>query len=177
MRLLVLYKKNILITIIFIIVTLFISGISKREALAEENSNTSHEYNIKSHYIDVLRGRDGRDGLTGPPGEKGDKGEPGLQGDKRGTRSSRYTRPPGSSSGGTVYTRWDRTVCPNTSGTELVYKGLVAGTDSTQSGGGANYLCTTEQPQYLSGTVLPYHSRLTEYEHTVFNTLHDQNVP
>ena len=71
-------------------------------------------------------------------GEKGDKGEPGQQG------------PPGLSGEGAVYTRWGRTVCPNTTGTELVYKGLAAGTSYHQSGGGANYLCTTEEPRTVS---------------------------
>ena len=58
-------------------------------------------------------------GLPGPPGEKGEKGESGDKGPRG---------PPGPSSGGVVYTRWGRTVCPNTPGTELVYAGTTGGT-------------------------------------------------
>ncbi len=63
---------------------------------------------------------------------------------------------PGPSSGGAVYTRWGRTVCPATSGTELVYKGRAAGTKYDHTEGGANYLCTTKEPQYLSSTIPKY---------------------
>ena len=106
-------------------------------------------------------------GPAGPQGTTGEQGPQGTQG------------LPGPSGGGTVYTRWGRTVCPGTSGTELVYKGLAAGTHFAQSGGGANYLCTTEEPQYLSSTVPKYYSLLYggEYEYPVFNSLHDHNVP
>ena len=46
-----------------------------------------------------------------------------------------------STSGGTTYIRWGRTVCPNNSGTEFVYDGFAAGTHFTLDGGGANYIC------------------------------------
>ena len=35
--------------------------------------------------------------------------------------------PPGSTGGGVVYTRWGRTTCPSTSGTQLLYAGRAAG--------------------------------------------------
>ena len=54
------------------------------------------------------------------------------------------------SGGGVVYTRWGRTICPDTSGTELVYEGLAAGTDHRHPGGGANYLCLIKVPIYIS---------------------------
>ena len=137
---------------------------------------------ITSRYVDILKGRDGRDGLNGRDGlagsigEKGDKGEPGqnaIQG------------PPGPSSGGAIYTRWGRTVCPDTSGTELVYKGLTAGTPYDQTGGGANYLCAATDPQYFSTQVprnganeipLSYLSG-TQYKVPSFSSLHYHNVP
>ena len=168
---------------------LIISDITKREAttaINEDTHNTSNEYKITSHYVDILRGRDGRDGLPGPAGEKGDKGEPGgpqgpvgLQGARGEQGPSGIQGPPGPSSGGAVYTRWGRTVCPATSGTELVYKGLAAGTSFDHSGGGANYLCITEQPQYLSNTKPTFRSELygAEYQSPVFGSLHDHNVP
>ena len=90
-----------------------------------------------------MRGRDGHDGLTGAAGrdgdkgEKGDKGETGIQG------------PPGPISGGALYTRWGKTTCPGTPGTELVYSGLAGGSLFTYSGGGANYLCLPKTPEYL----------------------------
>ena len=147
-----------------------ISGVTKREALTEENSKDSLEFNIKSHYIDILRGRDGRDGLPGSQGPAGPQGTTGEQG-PRGIQG-----PPG---GGTVYTRWGRTVCPNTTGTELVYKGLAAGSRYNQHGGGANYLCTSEQPQYLDNTNPTFPSQLygAEYDWPVVNSINAHNVP
>ena len=96
-------------------------------------------------------GRDGRDGLPGVPGAtgapgrdgldgvKGDKGDSGLPGEKG---------EPGRDTGGTVYIRWGRTVCPNVTGTELVYEGIAAGAWYTHSGGGSNYLCLPNDPEY-----------------------------
>ena len=91
-------------------------------------------------------GRDGRDGVAGrdgKDGELGEKGDPGLLGPPG---------PPGPSSGGVVYTRWGRTTCPDTSGTELVYAGRAGGSWWNHKGGGANYLCLPESPDYFSFT-------------------------
>ena len=70
-------------------------------------------------------------GRTGLTGQKGDIGPAG---------------PPGPTAGGVVYTRWGRTTCPTTSGTQLVYAGRAAGSWNTHSGGGANYLCLPDNP-------------------------------
>ena len=51
-----------------------------------------------------------------------------------------------------MYTRWGRTTCPNTTGTQLVYAGRAAGSLHTEKGGAANYLCLPEQPQYSTYT-------------------------
>ena len=98
-----------------------------------------------------MTGPQGPIGLQGPTGEQGPQG---IQG------------PPGPSGGGAVYTRWGRTICPITSGTELVYKGLAAGSHYNQSGGGANYLCITKEPKYVSTTIPTAYSHLhgSEYQ-------------
>ena len=168
---------------------LIISDITKREATTAITEDDSHEYKITNHYVDVLRGRDG---LPGPAGEKGDKGEPGgppgpvgLQGASGEQGPPGIQGPPGPSSGGAVYTRWGRTVCPATSGTELVYKGLAAGTPYSHSGGGANYLCTTKEPEYLSSIIPKYNANDlalsylygAEYQVPGFSSLYNHNVP
>ena len=51
-----------------------------------------------------------------------------------------------------MYTRWGRTTCPSTSGTQLLYAGRAAGSFYIERGGGANYLCLPEQPQYSTYT-------------------------
>ena len=75
-----------------------------------------------------MPGRDGRDGV------KGEKGEPCISGTQN--------------SGSVVYTRWGKVSCPNTAGTSLVYSGRVAGSLWSSPGGGANYLCLPEDPDY-----------------------------
>ena len=152
----------------------------------QDNSSTD-DYKIKKHIIDILKGRDGRDGqdgLPGTPGEKGDKGETGPAGPQgstgpQGLQGVRGPQgPPGPVSGGAVYTRWGRTVCPDTNGTILVYEGLAAGSHYSQSGGGANYVCITKNPSYLSSTVPGEYPLLygSEYQYPVINSLHDHNV-
>ena len=79
-------------------------------------------------------GADGPVGVAGPPGEQG---------------------LPGPASGGTTYIRWGRTVCPNVTGTELIYTGLTAGSHFTIQGGGANYICTA------AGADVEYHPEST----------------
>ena len=60
--------------------------------------------------------------------------------------------PPGPTTGGAVYTRWGRTTCPNTTGTQLLHAGRAAGSSHRANGGGANYICLPEQPQYSNYT-------------------------
>ena len=91
-------------------------------------------------YIEMLRGRDGRDGRDGVPGPCGPQGQRGEQG---------VAGPPGPRNGGVVYTRWGKTSCPNITGTELVYAGRAGGSWHRQMGGGANYLCMPNDPDYL----------------------------
>ena len=88
--------------------------------------------------IPGLPGRDGHDGLSGPVGEKA------MKGDKADAAQS----------GGTAYVCWGMTTCPSGQGTELLYSGRGAGSHFDHTGGGANHLCMSEDPdnmQYASG--------------------------
>ena len=113
-------------------------------------------------------------GLSGPAGHQGEKGDTGPAG------------PPGPTGGGVAYTRWGKATCPNIAGTQLVYAGRAAGSHYTHKGGGANYICLTDTPNYLappSGSqgaqALLYG---TEYETAggvlgSLSAVHDHNVP
>jgi len=118
-------------------------------------------------------GERGLQGHTGLPGAPGSPGSQGLQG------------PPGPTAGGVVYTRWGRTTCPSTSGTQLLYSGRAGGTWYSHSGGGANYLCLPDNPEYLQHTTGSYnHGYLygAEYEtggpdNGPLSAVNDHNVP
>ena len=98
-----------------------------------------------------ITGAQGKLGISsprGPVGEKGDHGDPGLAG-PQGSQGAQ-----GPPTGGIVYVRWGRTVCPTGHETELVYNGTAGGTSSSQKGGAANIICLPHDPdnlQYLSG--------------------------
>ena len=95
-------------------------------------------------FLPTLVGRDGRDGEPGPCVIPGRDGKVGLQ-EEKGDMGEQG--PPGPSSGGVTYVRWGRTTCPNTTGTELVYKRRAAGTFYSHPSGSSNYQCMTESPQ------------------------------
>ena len=123
-----------------------------------------------TNYYDILRGRDGLPGVSGEKGEQGEKGPVGLPGLR------------GPVSGGVVYTRWGKSSCPNTPGTHLLYAGRTGGTFYNQEGGGANYLCMPDNPEYDSS--LRYQSGMQGYViiHGAEYQLprqgsHDHNVP
>ena len=164
------------------------------EANNNETSVSTIILTSSNNYVEILRGRDGRDGIQGPPGkdgEKGDKGDTGPPGPPGNSTSMGSPGPmgppgeqgpqgpPGPSTGGAVYTRWGRTICPNTTGTELLYAGITSGSPYNLYGGGANYLCLPKDPDYLINGIPPYYSQLygTEYQHPVPFPLHDRNVP
>ena len=136
----------------------------------QERSIKVSENNQTTTFIELLRGRDGLPGLTGQQGDKGERGERGPVG------------PPGPIRGGLVYTRWGRTTCPSTPRTELLYAGRAGGTHYTKTGGGSNYLCMPDVPEY----VLPHRAGVldfslihgAEYEGPVStSTSHDHNAP
>jgi len=85
-----------------------------------------------------------------------------------------------------VYTRWGRTVCPSTPGTQLLYAGRVAGSHHTERGGGANHICLPEQPQFSTYTAGTQGGRAylygAEYQTTgpeigPLRSVHDHNIP
>ena len=111
-------------------------------------------------------GISGPQGVTGERGEKGGRGEKGMRGDP-GLRGPQGVQgPQGPPTGGVTYTRWGRTTCPSTQGTQLLYAGRAGGTCYQNTGGGANYLCMPDDPdhlQYQSGVQGFSHVTAAEY--------------
>ena len=105
-----------------------------------------------------IPGPRGPAGLEGPKGSRGVRGYQGIAGPRgpqgftgqKGDRGYGYRGPPGPTRGGMTYTRWGKSSCP--SGTSLVYAGRTAGTHHTETGGGANLVCLSNTPQFLSYT-------------------------
>ena len=93
-------------------------------------------HEIMKHYVLTAPGVNGPPGEQGPPGPTGEPGPP-------------------DNSRGTTYIRWGRTVCPDVTGTELVYDGLTAGSHVSDRGGGANFICTA------NGADVEYHPEAT----------------
>jgi len=90
----------------------------------------------------------------------------------------------GSTSSGSVYTRWGRSDCP--SGASLVYAGLMGGSNYNSGTGGSNYLCLSNDPQYQNPTALSQNPGTsiyrTEYEtsgqvNTYWNGLQNYEAP
>ena len=83
-------------------------------------------------------------------------------------------------SGGVTYTRWGHNACPRVSGTQMLYTGRVAGVYYTSKGGGANYLCLPNDPEYnIKTNPLPkYYSTVygTEYQYPLVGT-NEHDVP
>ena len=50
---------------------------------------------------------------------------------------------------GTLFTVWGKSYCPNTLGTWRVYNGIAAKSEWNKRGGGIDYQCLTNRPQYL----------------------------
>ena len=86
-----------------------------------------------------------------------------------------------------MYTRWGRTTCSNTTGTQLLYAGRAAGSLFTEKGGAANYLCLPEQPQYSTYTAGTQNGRAHLYgaeyqtggsfDNSPLHSVHNHNVP
>ena len=94
----------------------------------------------------------------------------------------------GPSNNGVIYTRWGNSTCPSTPGTQLLYAGRAAGSwfNHQGGGGGANYLCLPEQPQYSNYTPRTQDGRAhlygAEYQTTVasngpLDSVTNHNVP
>ncbi len=158
---------------------------TERNVRSEPTNGTDERIAVNfSPYIEVLRGRDGRDGLPGPHGRDGSDGKEGERGEKGDPGIAGPTGPPGPHSGGMVYTRWGRTTCPDTQGTELVYEGIAAGSSHTHKGGGVNYLCLPEEPEYWSdyqagdyGAGYVYGAEYEAWKAGPLHSMYDHNVP
>ena len=72
-----------------------------------------------------------------------------------------------------VYTRWGRTICPNNTGSVLLYDGIMAASTRLKTGGGANYLCLPHTPQYIKPISPQYFSNIsaTEYVDNTFGQM------
>ena len=123
--------------------------------------SVSAQTNSSCPHLELLQGRDGRDGRDGMPGSSGPQGPQGERGDPGGPQGPRGltgqtgpsgptgdTGPPGPKSGGVTYIRWGKSSCPDVAGTELLYAGRAAGSFWDKNGGGSNYLCMPQVPQY-----------------------------
>ena len=146
-----------------------------------------------------MTGSQGPKGLPGSRGQKGARGKTGSRGAKgiRGPRGNAGPRgvngqrgAPGPTTRGVSYTRWGNTTCPNTTGTQLLYAGRAAGSwfnGQGRGGGGANYLCLPEQPQYSTYTAGVQGGRAYLYgaeyqtpgsaDNGPFHSVRDHNVP
>ncbi|XP_067927909.1 short-chain collagen C4-like [Watersipora subatra] len=111
-------------------------------------------------------GPQGPQGLLGSLGPPEPQGPPGSQGSLQACRGHRVfqekmaTGPPGTpgingssaENRGVVYTRWGRKTCGANS--TLLYNGYIGNGRHDQPGGGVNYLCMPDSPEYNSpGTV------------------------
>ncbi len=78
-----------------------------------------------------------------------------------------YYFPLAAPAGGVVFTIWGRSNCSNTSTTQPLYQGTVAGSSHSEAGS-AEYLCLHQRPQFLRTTNGLQESRTrlygTEYE-------------
>ena len=91
---------------------------------------------------------------------------------------------PGPSTG-VIYTRWGKSSCPSTDGTQLVYTGRASGSAHTSSGGGGGeILCLPLNPDYINNpraTSASFYSVLHGGEYDTFdgphNDLGNHNVP
>ena len=123
--------------------------------------------------------------MTGPRGPMGLAGIKGQKGERGWQGASGLRGPPGPTTGGVVYTRWGRATCPSTSGTQLLYAGRAAGSLNSHRGGGANYICLPEQPQYSTYTAGTQNRAFlygAEYQtagvdNGPLSSFHDHNVP
>ena len=99
-------------------------------------------------------GSTGPRGATGPQGFSGANGASGQKGSTGSPGPTGTTGPPGPLTAGAVYTRWGSSSCPNVTGTQTVYQGRAGKTYSNQ-GGGANYQCMPDDPEYYTDLYNP----------------------
>ena len=150
--------------------------------LESEDQTAISVSNSDKVYLKILQGRDGRDGLPGPRGAPGQDGKNGKDGEKGEKGDQGERGPPGPKVGGVTYTRWGKDNCTNTTDAQLVYSGITAGEGYGNTGGGVNYLCLPEEPEYLSSSFDKNFATAflygTEYQIPIIPTVsNDQNAP
>ena len=130
---------------------------------------------------DGVNGTAGPAGLTGPEGPEGPAGPVGPKGDvdvgDNGPRGFPGIDGNPAPSGGSIFTRWGKSSCPETEGTELLYTGITGGSYANHKGGGGNFLCLPNNPEY--STNISYRSGAqgysniygTQYNHPIVGTV------
>ena len=130
----------------------------------------------------TIHGMPGFPGFPGIPGMKGDaglKGDKGMKGDAglTGDKGDQGPTGPAINVGGVTYTRWGSTSCPST----LVYSGRAGGTHYDKRGGGSNYLCMPDDPEYGLAYRAGVQGRSpvggAEYKEPLVSGHHNRNVP
>ena len=105
--------------------------------------------------VNGMNGTDGEDGPLGDPGDPGDPGFPGVNG-SQGMQGDKGSQGPPGLSGTTpiftTYTIWGNNTCPATENTIELYSGMMAAPQSTNSGGGGEYICLPLTPTYGATT-------------------------
>ncbi len=123
------------------------------------------------------RGPSGPPGQRGSPGTNGQYGSPGSPGPSGNDSRVGPPGPSGENAGGVTYTRWGSTSCPG----EKIYSGRVGGTAYQHQGGGSNYLCMPDDPEYglAYRAGVQNHSPVdgAEYQLPLASNKHDRNVP
>lgn len=122
---------------------------SPENAVAERNANDGFDRS-DNLLLQVLRGMNDRD-----------EDVPAAMDDVNKVKQTESLLGGGS---GVTYTRWGRKTCPT--GAELVYEGTTVGSHYSHAGGGANYLCLPQKPDYDTTAKPTYQSYLygAEYE-------------
>ncbi len=117
-------------------------SVREKRSSSKEDVTNSSEPNICANGRDGRdgspgqHGQPGRDGRDGQAGQLGPRGEPGPAGGIQGPQGMKGeignrgqpgpAGPPGTNSGGVIYTRWGARTCPNVPGTQMVYSGRTA---------------------------------------------------
>ncbi|XP_067951951.1 short-chain collagen C4-like [Watersipora subatra] len=115
-----------------------------------------------------LPGEDGKSGAVGAPGSAGPPGTPGINGTP-------------AEHGRVVYTRWGTNTCGDNS--TLLYNGYTGNGRYDQPGGGVNYLCMPDSPEYNSPRSVSNSAFIAgvEYQTESFgvfpSSTHNQNAP
>ena len=179
-------KQGQLIISVFLVCAIIPFSTCDRHTRSVNITSTCLQDNHPVHQL--IKGRDGRDGLngrdglpgpSGAPGRNGQDGTRGQKGDKGERGEAGIVGAPGPVSGGATYTRWGRTSCPNITGTSLVYSGRAGKSLYNQKGGGGNYQCLPNNPeygQYVAGVQGFSPIFGVEYEFPVQSALFQHNV-